>query len=90
MFTWIKRYGGRRYEKLVELWGKAEELVKGNVVTKVVDEMWTYLFKNVRAFYKWIFTCYVYTKLGVYLVYSVGDRGETTFREVKKCQMRDG
>jgi len=28
--------------------------------------------------------------LGVYLVYSVGDRDETTFREVKKCQMRDG
>ena len=70
MFTWIKRYGGRRYEKLVELWGKAKELVKGNVVTKVVDEMWTYLFKNVRAFYKWIFTCYVYTKLGWEFIWS--------------------
>ena len=70
MFTWIKRYGGRKYEKLVELWGKAEELVKGNVVTKVVDEMWTYLFKNVRAFYKWIFTCYVYTKLGWEFIWS--------------------
>jgi len=70
LFTWIKRYGGRKYEKLVELWGKAKELVKGNVVTKVVDEMWTYLFKNVRAFYKWIFTCYVYTKLGWEFIWS--------------------
>jgi len=70
LFAWIKRYGGRRYEKLVELWGKAKELVKGNVVTKVVDEMWTYLFKNVRAFYKWIFTCYVYTKLGWEFIWS--------------------
>ena len=54
----------------MELWGKAKELVKGNVVTKVVDKMWTYLFKNVRAFYKWIFTCYVYTKLGWEFIWS--------------------
>jgi len=27
----------------VDLWGKAKDLIKGNVITKVVDEMWTYL-----------------------------------------------
>ncbi|WP_457852388.1 IS1 family transposase [Saccharolobus islandicus] len=90
VFTWIKRYGGQKYEKLVELWGKAKELVKGGVVAKVVDEMWTYLYKNTRAFYKWIFTCYVYTKLGVYLIYSVGDRDESTFLEVKKYLLDEG
>jgi hypothetical protein len=37
VFTWIKRYGEQKYEKLVELWGRAKELVKGKVVTKVVD-----------------------------------------------------
>jgi hypothetical protein len=29
---------------LVELWGRAKELVKGKVVAKVVDEVWTYLY----------------------------------------------
>ncbi len=53
VFTWIKRYSGQKYEKLVKLWGKTEGLVKGSVVTKVVDEMWTYLYKNTRVFYKW-------------------------------------
>jgi hypothetical protein len=57
VFTWIKRYGRKKYEKLVELWGRAKELVKGNVVAKVVDEMWTYLYKNIRAFHKLVFTC---------------------------------
>jgi hypothetical protein len=52
VFIWIKQYGGKKYEKLVELWSRTEELVKGKVVTKVVDEMWTYLYKNTRAFYK--------------------------------------
>jgi hypothetical protein len=64
VFTWVKRYGRKKYEKLVELWGRAKELVEGKVVAKVVDEMWTYLYKNARAFYKWVFTCYVYTKAG--------------------------
>ena len=39
-----QRYGGKKYEKLVELWGRAKELVKGKVVAKVIDEMWTYLY----------------------------------------------
>ncbi len=56
VFTWVKRYGGQRYEKLVKLWGKTKGLVKGSVVAKVVDEMWTYLYKNTRAFYKWAFS----------------------------------
>jgi len=36
--------------KLAELWGRAKELVKGRVVVKVVDEMWTYLYKNTGLF----------------------------------------
>jgi hypothetical protein len=39
-----QRYGRKKYEKLVELWGRAKEPVKGKVVAKVVDEMWTYLY----------------------------------------------
>ena len=87
VFTWIKRYGRKEHEKLVELWGRAEELVKGKVVTKVVDEMWTYLYKNTRAFYKRVFTCYVYTKLGVYLILG---RDESTFLEVRKYLPEEG
>ena len=87
VFTWIKRYGWKKYEKLVELWGRAKELVKGKVVAKVVDEMWTYLYKNARAFYKWVFTCYVYTKLGVYLILGTDER---TFLEVKKYLPEEG
>ena len=74
MVLFSQRYGREKHEELVELWGRAKELVKGKVVAKVVDEMWTYLYKNARAFYKWVFTCYVYTKLGVYLI--LGDRDE--------------
>ncbi|BCU71107.1 hypothetical protein KN1_24040 [Stygiolobus caldivivus] len=40
-----------------------------------------------RAFNKWAFTCYVYTSLGLY---SVGDRDEDTFREVKDHLPDDG
>lgn len=53
VLTWIKRYSGQKYEKLVKLWGKTKGLVKGGVVSKVVDEMCTYLYKNARVFYKW-------------------------------------
>lgn len=59
MVLFSQRYGRKKYEKLTELWGRAKDSVKG----KVVDEMWTYLYKNTRAFHKWVFTCYVYTKL---------------------------
>ncbi len=34
------------------LWGKVKDLAKG----KVVDEMWTYLFRNIKAFYTWAFS----------------------------------
>ena len=67
---------------MVELWGKAKDSVKGEVTAKVVDEMWTYLFKNVKAFYKWVFTCFVYTPLGLYVLFSVGDRDEKAFKEI--------
>ncbi len=40
VLTWIKRYSGQKYEKLVKLWGKTKGLVKGSVVT---DEMLAYL-----------------------------------------------
>jgi len=32
------------------------------------------LYKNSRAFYKWVFTCYVYTTLGLFVLFSVGGR----------------
>jgi hypothetical protein len=70
---------------LVELWGKVKDLVKGKVVAKVVDEMWTYLFKNIKAFYKWVFTCFVYTSLGLYVLFSVRNRDEKASR--KFCNM---
>jgi hypothetical protein len=73
---------------LVELWGRAEDSVKGKVVAKVVDEMWTYLYKNTRAFHKWVFTCYVYTKLE--FTSFLGDRDESTFLEVKKYLPEEG
>jgi hypothetical protein len=38
----VGRYGRGKYEELVELWGKAEEMVEGKVIAEVVDEMWTY------------------------------------------------
>jgi len=50
VFNWIKQYGRKKYEKLVELWGRAKDSVKGKVVAKVVDEMWTYLYKNTGLF----------------------------------------
>ncbi|SAI84083.1 ORF in transposon ISC1173 [Saccharolobus solfataricus] len=49
-------------------WDQAKELVKGKVVTKIVDEMWTYLYRNTRTFYKWVSTCYAYTKMGAYII----------------------
>jgi len=87
VFKWIERHGKRRYEKLVELWTKAKE---GKVVTKVVDEMWTYLYKNARTFYKWIFTCFVYTTLGLLVLFSVGDRDGRTFNEILKYLPQGG
>ena len=57
-------------------WSRVKEFVKG----KVVYEMWTYLYRNNRAFYKWVFTCYMYIRLGLYIV---SDRDENTFSEVK-------
>ncbi len=65
-------------------------MVKDKVTAKVVDEMWTYLYRDAKAFYKWIFTCYVYTSLGFYLIYSVGDRDERAFSEVKKYLPDEG
>ena len=41
-----------------------------------------------RAFYRWVFTCHVYTKPGVYLI--LGDRDESTFLEVKKYLPDEG
>jgi len=76
VFKWVRRHGKKEYEKLVELWGRARDTVEGKTTAKVVDEMWTYIFRNSRAFYKWVFTCFVYSALGLYLVFSVGDRDE--------------
>ncbi len=56
VFTLIKHHGRKRYKKLVQLWSKAKELVKGRSTGKIVVEMWAYLFTNTRAFYKWEFS----------------------------------
>ncbi|QXJ33834.1 hypothetical protein J5U22_00379 [Saccharolobus shibatae] len=37
VFTWIKRYGGQKYKKLVELWSRVKDLVRSSIVSKVVD-----------------------------------------------------
>ncbi|QXJ30893.1 hypothetical protein J5U21_00542 [Saccharolobus shibatae] len=37
-----------------------------------------------------MFTCYVYTRLGLYIIYSVGDRDESTFSEIKMYFPDDG
>ena len=40
----------RGNEKLVEMWTEAKEVSEGKVVTEVVDEMWTYMYKNTGHF----------------------------------------
>ncbi|QXJ34884.1 hypothetical protein J5U22_01431 [Saccharolobus shibatae] len=42
------------------------------------------MYKNTRGFYKWVFTCYM--KLGLCIVYSIGNRDKNTFKEVKKLE----
>jgi hypothetical protein len=54
IFSWIKRYGRAMFMRLEHLWLKARE--HNESVTRVVDEMWTYLFKRDKGFYKWVFT----------------------------------
>jgi hypothetical protein len=44
-------------------------VTNGKVVTKVVDEVWHFL-RNVKVFYKRVFTCFTYTTLGLYVVFS--------------------
>ena len=48
VFTWIKRHGKKRFVKLVRLWGDARQIANEKVVAKVVDEMWTYLRRNMK------------------------------------------
>jgi len=38
-------------------------------------------FKNTRAFYKWVFTRFVYSTLGLYVLFSVGDRDDRAFKD---------
>jgi transposase-like protein len=52
VFAWIKRRSNKRFIELVRLRGDAKHLASGKVVTKVVYEMWTYLRRNVKVFYK--------------------------------------
>jgi len=83
-FTWIKRHGQKRFVGLVRLWGDARQVANGEV-TKVVYEMWTYLRMNMK-FTR--FTCFTYTTLGLYVLFSVG-RDQRAFREIVK-QLPDG
>ncbi|BCS92576.1 MAG: hypothetical protein MjAS7_1184 [Metallosphaera javensis (ex Sakai et al. 2022)] len=86
VFTWIKRYGGKKYAKLAELWRRARDELNEGV--KVVDEMWTYFRRNAKAFYSWVFTGFVFSRKGMYVVFSVGDRSENTFQELAQCPRR--
>jgi hypothetical protein len=73
---------------LVELWDNAEELVEDKVVIKVVDEVWTHVGRNSRAFHRWVFTCLAYTTHGFYVLFSMGDRDERTFGDIKPSTAR--
>ncbi len=79
--------GREKYLQLVELWDNAR--VNSKAVAKFVDETWTYFKRNVKGLYKWIFTIINYMDKGMYLVFSVGDRHEKTFKETK-AQRKDG
>lgn len=82
IFTWIKRYGKKM---LLELKRKWEEAKKDNKSTvRVVDEMWTYLRRRAKAFRKWVFTIFDYTRRGLYVTFAFGDRDEKTFKEAEK------
>ena len=63
--------------RLEQLWLKARE--HNESVTRVADEMWTYLFKRDKGFYKWLFTIFDYTRRGLYMTFWLGDRYEGTF-----------
>ena len=73
MVLFSQRYGRKKYEKLVELWGRAKEVVKGKVVAKVVDEMWGLLvlglftsgFSLVTCARSWEFTSFTLWGIGV-------------------------
>lgn len=43
--------------------------------------MWTYVKRNAKAFYVWVFTFLISSK-SMYVAFSVGDRGET-FQELR-------
>jgi hypothetical protein len=45
--------------------------------------------RKAKAFYKWVYTCFVYTSLGFYVIFSVGDRDEGAFREIVR-QLPEG
>ena len=81
VFTWIKRYGRKSMRSWLSCgvglrsWSRVRLLMRCGLTCT-------------RAFYKWVFTRYVYTKLGVYLI--LGDRGERTFLEVKKYLPEEG
>ncbi|BCS91495.1 MAG: hypothetical protein MjAS7_0103 [Metallosphaera javensis (ex Sakai et al. 2022)] len=63
----------------MELWRRARDELNEGV--KVVDEMWTYFRRNAKAF-SWVFTGFVFSMKGMYVVFSVGDRSENTFQEL--------
>jgi hypothetical protein len=57
--------------RLEHLWLKARE--HNESITRVVDEMWTYLLKG-KEFYKWVFTIFDYMRK-VVRNFLVGVRG---------------
>jgi hypothetical protein len=87
VFAWIKRHGKKRFVELVRLWGDARQVASRKVITKVVDGMWTCAGRqrpstsgSTRAS----------PTLGLYVLFSVGDRDQRAFREVVKCLPEGG
>ncbi|MBB5254902.1 hypothetical protein HNQ62_002676 [Sulfurisphaera ohwakuensis] len=55
MFPWVLCLLGLSVMVGRGSWSRAKDMVNGRVVTKAVDEMWTYLFRNAWAFLQVVF-----------------------------------
>jgi len=49
----------------------------------VSSRVWAYI-RRAKAFLKWVFTIFDYTRRGLYVTFAFGDRDERTFKEAEK------
>ena len=47
------------------------------------SRVWAYI-RRAKAFLKWVFTIFDYTRRGLYVTFAFGDRDERTFKEAEK------